>query len=165
VPARKNLLHTYGILARHAHDHVRKLGKAKRLLHDRTHGHIACVIFREAYRDGFRSACKMKRRILSPVSRGGRARDRWSALPSTVLPSRADLAAFNDRAHLLDGVRAGFGDRLGNRRVHFGLAGAGREIRFNDGELFGFFFGEFRAVALGELFDRFLALFTSVCRI
>src|SRR6267378_1734454 len=69
------------------------------------------------------------------------------------------LGSLHDRAHLLDGVRAGFGNRLGNRRVHLGLAGAGREIRFDDGELFGFFFGEFGAVALGELFDRFLALF------
>src|SRR6266513_6446939 len=69
------------------------------------------------------------------------------------------LGSLHDRAHLLDGARTGFGDRLGNRRVHFGLAGAGREIRFDDGELFGFFFSEFRPVALGELFDRLLALF------
>src|SRR6266851_9205541 len=68
------------------------------------------------------------------------------------------LGSLHDSAHLLDGVRAGFRDRLGNGRVHFGLAGAGRKIRFDDGELFGFFFGEFGAVALGELFDRFLAL-------
>src|SRR6266436_305907 len=69
------------------------------------------------------------------------------------------LGSLHDLAHVLDGIRAGFGDRFGNRRVHFGLAGAGREIRFNDGELFGFFFGEFGAVALGKLLDRFLALF------
>ncbi len=41
----ENLLHTRGILTRHAQDHIRKLGKAKRLLHDRTHSHVACVIF------------------------------------------------------------------------------------------------------------------------
>jgi len=50
----ENLLHTRAVLARHAHHHIRKLGKAKRLLHDRTHGHVAGVLFREAYRDGFR---------------------------------------------------------------------------------------------------------------
>jgi len=52
----KNLLHTRAILAGHAHDHISKLGKSKRLLHDRTHGHVASVLFREAYRDGFRES-------------------------------------------------------------------------------------------------------------
>src|SRR5260370_14989813 len=67
----ENLLHTHGILARHAHDHIRKFGKAKRLLHDWTHGHTACVIFREAHRDGFRERHPICReRILSPASRG-----------------------------------------------------------------------------------------------
>src|SRR5260370_26329825 len=63
------------------------------------------------------------------------------------------LGSFHNRAHLLDGIGAGFGNRLGDGRVHFGFAGAGREVRFDDGELFGFFFCEFRTVALAELLD------------
>ncbi len=74
------------------------------------------------------------------------------------LAFQSRFGGLHNRAHLLDGVRAGFGDGLGDGRVHFGLAGAGRKIRFDDGEFFGFFFGEFRAVAFGELVDRFLAL-------
>src|SRR5260370_11140881 len=69
------------------------------------------------------------------------------------------FGSFHNRAHLLDGIGAGFGNRLGDGRVHFGLAGAGGQIRFDDGEFFGFLAGEFRAVALGELLDRFFALF------
>src|SRR5216683_2170450 len=75
------------------------------------------------------------------------------------LAFQQSLGGFHDRAHLLDGIRAGFGDGLGDRRVHFRLAGAGRKIRFDDGELFGFFRGEFQTVAFGELIDRLLALF------
>src|SRR5713226_6526284 len=77
------------------------------------------------------------------------------------LAFQSRFGGLHNRAHLLDGVRAGFGDGLGDGRVHFGLAGAGRKIRFDDGEFFGFFFGEFRAVAFGELVDRFFS--TSLC--
>jgi len=43
-------------------------------------------------------------------------------------------------------------------RIHLRLAGAGWQIRFDDGEFLGFFSAS-PAVALGELLDRLLALF------
>src|SRR5260370_13851025 len=69
------------------------------------------------------------------------------------------LSCRHDGAHLLDRSRGGFGDCFGDGRVHFGFAGAGGQIRFDDGELFRFLGDEFRAVAFGELVDGFLALF------
>src|SRR2546430_9690740 len=78
------------------------------------------------------------------------------AINGFALQSR--FGGLHNRAHLLDGIRIGFGDGLGDSRIHLGLTGAGRKVRLDDGELFGFFAGEFRAVALGELLDRFLAL-------
>ena len=88
----KNLLQTGSILSRNAHDHVRELGKSKRLPHHRAHGHIARVFFCEAHRDGFRKwhekriakgARRNKEgkrpnaaRLFSPALKGGRARDR-----------------------------------------------------------------------------------------
>src|SRR5205814_4821495 len=50
----ENLLHACDVLARHADHHMRELGKAERLLHNRPHGDIARVFFREAQRDVFR---------------------------------------------------------------------------------------------------------------
>jgi hypothetical protein len=69
-----------------------------------------------------------------------------------------DFRGFDYRAHLFDGVGAGIGDGFGDGGVHLGVAGAGGEISFEDGEFFGFLFGEFGAVAFSELVDGFLAL-------
>src|SRR5207302_699903 len=106
----EDLLHTGNIFARHADYHIRKFSKAKHLLHDRPHGDIAGVFFREAQRDAFRERhAEGIMRRLSRASRDGRARGRG-------------------------------------------------QIRFDDGELLGFFAREFGAVAFGELLDRLFAL-------
>jgi len=55
--------------------------------------------------------------------------------------------------------RAGFGDCFGDGRVHFSLACAGGQIRFDDGELFRFLGDEFGSVAFGKMVDRLFALF------
>lgn len=68
------------------------------------------------------------------------------------------FGGFHYGAHLLDGVGAGFGDGLGDGSVHIGFAGPGGEIRFQNGELFGFLVHEILAAAFAELFDGFLAL-------
>ena len=59
---------------------------------------------------------------------------------------------------MLDGSGAGLGHGFGDGGVHFGIAGTGRKIRFDDGEFFGFFFDEIVAIAFGELVDGFFAL-------
>src|SRR5216683_3678072 len=49
----ENLPHTRDVLSGDAHNHIRKFGEAKRLLHDRTHSHVTRVLFGKAHRDGF----------------------------------------------------------------------------------------------------------------
>src|SRR5712691_3535048 len=49
----ENLLHARDVLSGDTHNHIRKFGEAKRLLHDRTHGHVTRVLFGKANRDGF----------------------------------------------------------------------------------------------------------------
>lgn len=68
------------------------------------------------------------------------------------------LGGFDDGAHLLHGVGAGFGDGFGNGGVHFSVAGAGGEIGFEDGELLGFLVDQILAATFAELVDGFLAL-------
>src|SRR5260221_8437241 len=50
------------------------------------------------------------------------------------------FGGFHHRAHLLDGGGAGFSDGFTDGGVHFGFAGAGWEIRFDDSQLFGLLF-------------------------
>ncbi len=50
----EDLLDARDILARHADHHIREFSQAKRLLHNRPHGDIAGVFFREAQHDVFR---------------------------------------------------------------------------------------------------------------
>jgi hypothetical protein len=65
---------------------------------------------------------------------------------------------FDDCAHLFHGVGAGFGEGFGDSGIHFGVAGAGGEIEFKDGEFFGFLVDEILTVAFSELVDGFFAL-------
>ena len=65
---------------------------------------------------------------------------------------------FDYGTHLFDGVGAGFGHGFGDGGVHFGVAGAGGEIGFEDGEFLGFFVDEVLAVSFSELVDGFFAL-------
>jgi len=68
------------------------------------------------------------------------------------------LGGFDYRAHLLDGACAGFRHSFSDGRVHFSLARTGGQIRFDDGQLFGFLCREVVAVAFCELINRFFAL-------
>src|SRR4029077_11220766 len=68
------------------------------------------------------------------------------------------FGGFDDSAHLFDGVGAGFRDGLGDGGVHFGVTGAGGEIRLEDGEFLGFLVDEVLTVAFAELVDGLPAL-------
>jgi hypothetical protein len=69
------------------------------------------------------------------------------------------FGGFDYGAHLFHGGGGGFGQGFGDGRVHFGVAGAGGEIGFEDGEFLGFFVDEILAVSLSKLVDGFFALF------
>ena len=68
------------------------------------------------------------------------------------------FGGFDDGAHLLHGVGAGFRHGFGDGGVHFGIAGAGGEIGLEDGEFLGFLVDQILAAALAELIDGFFAL-------
>src|SRR5260370_25406303 len=73
------------------------------------------------------------------------------------LAFQSRLSCLHDGAHLLDRSRGGFGDCFGDGRVHFGFAGAGGQIRFDDGDLFRFLFDAFPALALCQMAPLFPA--------
>src|SRR5216684_4269559 len=114
-------------------------------------------ISRESAEDGALSA---RRRLTRRVSRSGETRADAVAQCFAVdgLAFEGGLGGFYYGTHLLDGGGGGFGDGFGDGGVHFGIAGAGGEVGLDDGELFGFLFGEVVAIAFGELLDGFLAL-------
>jgi len=74
------------------------------------------------------------------------------------LAFEVSFRSFDYRAHLFDGVGARFGHGFGDGGVHFGVAGAGREIGLEDGELLGFFVDEVLTIAFSKLVDGLFAL-------
>ena len=70
-----------------------------------------------------------------------------------VLAGEARHHRFHHLAHVLDGGRAGLGDRVRNRRVDVGGGGGGRQICLEDRDLAGFLVDKVGAAGLGELLD------------
>src|SRR5260370_38550292 len=105
-------------------------------------------------------ALSARRKLTRRVSRSGETRADAVAQCFAVdgLAFEGGLGGFYYGTHLLDGGGGGFGDGFGDGGVHFGVAGAGGEVGLDDGELFGFLFGEVVAIAFGEVLDGFLAL-------
>src|SRR5260370_29378791 len=105
-------------------------------------------------------ALRARRRLTRRVSRSGEAGADAVAEGFAVdgFAFEGGFGGFYYGAHLLDGGGGGFGDGFRDGRIHFGVAGAGREIGLDDGELFGFFCGVGGVGAFVEFVDSFFSL-------
>src|SRR5256886_4387779 len=74
-------------------------------------------------------------------------------------PLERALGRLHHSPIFFDRVRAGFGDSFRDRRIHFRLRCACRQVRLENDKLFLLFVDEVLAAALSKLIDRFLALF------